>query len=140
MTRAAILSLLERRREALDARDAEALVALHAPDGVVESLLAGTVRGRAAIAEVYRTWFTAFPDVCVQPQDLIVDENRAVQIATMSGTDMGSFLGLPATRKPFRLPIVFVYTFGEDCIAHERRLYDFTGLLVQIGALKTRLA
>ena len=49
-------------------------------------------------------------------------------------------MGVPATRKPFRLPIVFLCTLEDGLIVHERRIYDFTGLLVQIGVLKAKPA
>lgn len=63
-----------------------------------------------------------------------------MQFATISGTDMGGFMGVPATRRPFRMPIVFFYTFRDGQITYERRIYDFTGLLVQIGVLKAKPA
>jgi steroid delta-isomerase-like uncharacterized protein len=138
MTRAAILALLERRQAAVNAHDAETLTMLHAEDGVVESQIAGTIRGRAAIKEVYHGFFTAFPDVVLTIDQLILDGTSAAQVGMITGTDMGSFLGLPATRKSFRLPIVFIDRLGDGCIVHERRLYDFTGLLIQIGALKAK--
>lgn len=113
MTRAEILALLDQRRAAVDRRDVEALTKLHAEDGVVESLMAGTVTGRKAIGEVYRAWFAAFPDVTVTTDQLVVDEDRAVLVSTVSGTDRGGFMGLPPSHKPFRVPIVFVYTFKD---------------------------
>lgn len=140
MTRPEIVDLIERRDAASNRRDVTALTALHADDGVVESLIAGTVEGRGAIGDVYRAWFTAFPDVTVRTDDLVVEGDRAVQFATISGTDLGGFMGGSATRKPFRMPIVFCYTFRDGLIAYERRIYDFTGLLVQIGVLKAKPA
>ena len=140
MTRGDIAALIDRRHAAYERRDMEALTALHAEDGVVESLLAGTVTGRAAIGEVYRAWFTAFPDVQFKNDDLMVDGDRAVQVVMVSGSDQGGLMGLPASHKPFRLPIVHLYTFSNGHIQHERRIYDFTGLLVQIGVLKARPA
>lgn len=140
MTRADIVALLDRRQTAFGRRDVQALTALHAEDGTVESLMAGAITGHAAIADVYRAFFAAFPDLAIAPGDLLVEDDRAAQFATATGTDMGSFMGMPATRKPFRMPIVFLYTFRDGRIAHERRLYDFTGLLVQIGALKAKPA
>lgn len=140
MTRAEILALLDERQAAVNRRDVEALTNLHAEDGVVESLMAGTVRGRKAIGEVYRAWFAAFPDVTLTTDQLVVDEDRAVLVSTVSGTDRGGFMGLPPSHKPFRLPIVFVHTFKDGKISHARHIYDFTGLLVQIGVLKARPA
>ena len=138
MTRAQVLDLLCRRQAAMNAHDVDALTALHTDDSVVDSLIAGTITGRAAIADVYRAWFQAFPDATLTTDDVIVEGDRVVELATVSGTDMGMFMGLPATHKPFRMPIVFVYTFADGAIARERRLYDFTGLLLQIGALKAK--
>ena len=140
MTRQDILALFERRHAAYDRRDVPALTNLHATDGVVESLMAGTVKGRAAIADVYRAWLTAFPDVVVTSEDPLVDGLKAAQTVTQAGTDMGGFMGLPPTGKPFRLPIVHLYQFQDGYIQHERRIYDFTGLLVQIGVLKAKPA
>jgi len=140
MTRGDIVALIDRRNAAYDRRDIDALTALHAEDGVVESLLAGVVTGRPAIGEIYRTWLTAFPDVQIKNDDLIVDGDRAVQASILSGTDQGGLMGLPASQKPFRLPMVHIYTFGDGSITHERRIYDFTGLLVQIGVLKAKPA
>jgi len=140
MTRAEILALLDRRQTAFDRHDAVAIAALHADNGVVESLLAGTVTGRRGIADVYQTFFDAFPDMVMTIDDVFIDGDHATQVAMVTGTDMGGFMGVPATRKPFRLPIVFLYTFKDGAIAHERRIYDFTGLLVQIGVLKAKPA
>ncbi len=36
--------------------------------------------------------------------------------------------------------MVHIYTFKNGEIQHERRVSDFTGLLVQIGVLKARPA
>jgi len=34
--------------------------------------------------------------------------------------------------------MVFIYTLKNDKVVHERRIYDFTGMLIQIGVFKTR--
>ena len=140
MTRADVIDLLRRRQAAMNAHDVDALAALHSEDSVVESLVAGTITGRAAIADVYRAWFSAFPDATLASEEVIIEGDRIVELANVTGTDMGTFMGLPATRKPFRMPIVFVYTVADGAIVRERRLYDFTGLLLPIGALKAKPA
>jgi len=140
MTRAEITTLVGRRDTAINRRDVSALTALHADDGVVESAMAGTVEGRGAIGDIYRAWFTAFPDAAMQPGDLVIDGDRAVQFGTITGTDTGGFMGVPATSKSFKMPVVFFFTFHDGEIAYARHLYDFTGLLVQIGVLKAKPA
>ena len=139
MTREEIVKLFNRHREAFARLDAEALAADHAEDGVLESPAAGgRVTGREAIAKFYRGWFAGFPDVTIDWSDLVIDGDRVVEVATASGTDTGGFMGLPATGKRFGLPVVFMFTLKDGLIAHQRSVYDFTGMLVQIGVLKTK--
>src|SRR5919206_3646613 len=95
MTREDILALVERRIAAWGARDAAALAATHAADGVVVSPTGGVLEGRAEIERVYRIWFTAFPDLVFQPQDVLVDGARVVQLARLAGTHRGDFFGMP---------------------------------------------
>jgi len=140
MTREEIVALFARLQAAFDRRDATALAAFYAEDSVVESLMAGTVTGRAAIAEIYQAWFKAFPDVVMTADDLIIDGNRVTMAHNVVGSDIGGFMGLAPTGRPFRLSIIFICTLKDGEIHHERRVYDFTGLLVQIGVLKARPA
>jgi predicted ester cyclase len=97
------------------------------------------VHGRHAIEEVYRAWFIAFPDVAFSADEaLLIDGDRVAQRLTTTGTDSGGFLGLPPTGKAFKVPLVALCTMADHQIVHERRIYDFTGMLIQIGVLKAK--
>src|SRR5204862_4071450 len=98
MTRDEIVNLLDRRAAAWLHLDAEALVADYAEDAVVESPLAGgTTQGRDEIRQVFQTYFVAFPDLGMDVQEVLIDDQRAAVMATFSGTDRGGFMGMPAT-------------------------------------------
>ena len=140
MTRDDIMALLARRHDAMLRRDAAALAADYAEDAVVESPWAGTVKGREANEQAWRAVWSAFPDQVIHEEEPIVDGDRAALLATAAGTDLGGFMGLAPTGKPFRITIVFLFTFDDRHIVHERRIYDFTGMLVQIGVLKAKPA
>ena len=140
MTRDEVQQFFDRRADAWRRRDVAALTRDHAEHCVLESPLAGEVRGRAAIENVYRGFLASFPDVAFDNVDLIVEGLRVVQIATMSGTNTGGFMGLPPTGKQFRFPLVAVFTLEDGLIVDERRIYDFTGMLTQIGVLKAKPA
>ena len=58
----------------------------------------------------------------------------------MEGANIGGMMGLPPSGKSFRVPAVFLYELRGNKIARERRIMDFTGLLVQIGVLKAKPA
>ena len=55
-----------------------------------------------------------------------------------AGTHQGEFLGLPATEKQVEFRAVFLQELQDDHIVHERRIYDFTGLLIRLGVLKVK--
>jgi steroid delta-isomerase-like uncharacterized protein len=140
MTHDEILILLARRREAFNARDMTAVGALYAETARLDSPLAGSVQGREAIVRATEAFFVAFPDAVIVEEAPIVDAARAVVVAEVTGTHVGAILGLPPSGRPFRFLLAFVLDLGDQAIVHERRIYDFTGLLVQIGVLKAKPA
>jgi steroid delta-isomerase-like uncharacterized protein len=140
MTRDEIVDLFARRDAAYSKHDVEALAELHSETCVVESPFGGTVQGRAAIAQVYHAFFEAFDDVTISVDDLVIDGDRVVQVGTLSGTDTGGLMGMTPSGRPALLPIVIVCRVADGLIVHERRIYDFTGMLVQIGVLKAKPA
>jgi uncharacterized protein (TIGR02246 family) len=138
MTRDDILALIARRNAAWIAHDAAALTALHAPDGAVASPTGGALEDRDAIERVYRLWLSAFPDLKTHVDAVLVDGDRAVEILRFSGTHAGDFFGLAPTGRHVELVMASVLTLADGFIAEERRIYDFTGVLVQIGVLKAK--
>jgi predicted ester cyclase len=131
-------ALLTRRNAAWNARDAVTLASLHDTSGVVVSPTGGVLEGPAEIERVYRVWFSAFPDITAQTDEPLIDGDRAVQILRFSGTHAGEFFGLPATGRHVELTVASVLSLADNRIIEERRIYDFTGLLVQVGVLKAK--
>jgi steroid delta-isomerase-like uncharacterized protein len=138
VTREEITALVGSVERAFNLHDVAAVSAPYAADCVVESRVAGTVHGAAAVAQVWMAWFAAFPDVAIVTEDLLIEDDRAVWLIRMSGTDTGGFMGLPPTNKPFIVPVVLTYTLKDGKVVYERRIYDFTGMLIQIGVLKAK--
>jgi uncharacterized protein (TIGR02246 family) len=140
MTRDEIFALFNRREVAWQARDAHALTADHAPDGVVVSPTGGVLEGHVEIERIYRVWFTAFPDLVFTTEDLMVDENRVCLLCRITGSHAGEFFGMPPTGRKIEVAGAFIYRLEERYIVHERRILDFTGLLVQVGVLRAKPA
>jgi uncharacterized protein (TIGR02246 family) len=138
MTREQVEALIERRNAAWAARDPAALAATHTPDGTVYSPTGGHLKGREAIERVYRVWLTAFPDVFWQQEEVVIDGDRAVVLAKMIGTHAGEFFGLAAAGRHVEVDVSIVVRIEGGLVATERRIYDFTGLLVQTGVLKAK--
>ncbi len=139
MTRDEVVAIFERRRAAYERRDAAALAADYTEDCVIDSPSGGVHYGRAAAEEVLQKVFDALK-VSLNQESLIVDGDAVAEEVTIQGQDVGRFLGLAPTGKTFRVFGVFLYRLKDTQIARERRLYDFTGLLVQTGMLKAKPA
>ena len=140
MTREEIFAMFARREAAWRARDAEALAADHAPTGVVVSPTGGVLEGRAEIERIYRVWFSAFPDFLFTTEDLIVDDDRVALLARLTGSHAGEFFGMAPTGRRIEVPAACFYRLESQLIVHERRILDFTGLLIQVGVLRAKPA
>ncbi len=140
MNRDEVVALFSQREALWRRRDSAGLAKGHAEDGVVESPIFGIVRGRAAIEGSYAAFFRAFPDFVFDMQALIVDGEHVVQLFKLHATHSSEMFGLPATNRQFTIQGALVHQMKDGHIAHERRIYDFTGMLVQIGVLRPRPA
>ena len=140
MTREQIFALFARREASWRARDAPALASDHAPDGIVVSPTGGVLEGRAEIERIYRVWFVAFPDLNFTTEDLLVDNDRAALLCRVVGTHAGEFFGMSPTGRRIEVAGAFIYRLEKDLIVHERRILDFTGLLIQAGVLRAKPA
>ena len=138
MNRSEIEKFFGRRDAAWQRHEVAVLTADHTEDCEVQSPLGGNVKGLQAIEQIYRQWFTSFPDAKYSTESLLIDGNQAVQIVVMTGNHAGDFCGLSPTGKNFTMHCAFAYRFSEGKIAHEVRIYDFTSLLLHLGVLKAK--
>ena len=138
MRREEIETILAEWVDAWKRRDAVALTAPYSEDAVYESMLAGTIQGHAEIESLYRSWFLAFPEMVFEAQNRVIDGAQAAIFWSQRGRHMGDFCGLAGTGRSFVLEGAFLMTLEEGRITRMRSLYDFTGLLVQVGVLKAK--
>jgi steroid delta-isomerase-like uncharacterized protein len=141
MNREAVVALFASRDEAWKRRDAAALAAHHAEDAIVESPMQGIVRGRQRIEEIYVSWFKSFPDLIFTGKELLVDGDAVAQFFALRGTQSAPFGNVPPTGRKVDFNGVCLFTLGPTGeFLRERRLYDVTGVLVQLGVLKSKPA
>ena len=50
---------------------------------------------------------------------------------------VGEFMGIAGSGRTCEIQRSCIFEMGEGVIAHERRIYDFTGFLIQLGVLRT---
>jgi steroid delta-isomerase-like uncharacterized protein len=141
MTRDEIVAFFNRRMEGLNRLDAAMVASLHTEDGVVDSPFGGGIaEGREAIERVYEAFFKSFSTAEFRQEQLLIDGERVALLMNIHGTNKGGVLGLPPTDRPFSISLVSLCDMRDGLIARERRIYDFTGMLLQVGAIKAKPA
>ncbi len=121
-------------------RDAAALAGGHSATGTIVSPIFRTVTGMEEIAASYRAIFEIFPDWDLRSEPLLVDGGRVAQPFNVTATHRGEFMGIAGSGKRFSIQGVRLFTMGDGRIDHERRYYDFTGLLIQLGVIRGKPA
>ncbi|MFI5177677.1 MAG: ester cyclase [Vicinamibacterales bacterium] len=140
MTRDAIVSFFLERQKGWEARDPEVLASGHAEHGTVVSPMHGRRAGRDAIRDSYRSLFVTFPDWTFVGEPVLVDGDHVAQPFSASATHVGDFMGLAGTNRRFKIQGVRLFDMADGKIQHERRYYDFTALLIQVGVLRGKPA
>ena len=139
MTREETVAFFKRREEAYEDLDAAALAADYTDDAIIETPSTGRHRGRDAEKNLSAI-FTAFLDLTMTVDHLVIDGDKVVTVHTVEGTHMQELLGIAPTGKRFTMSVALIHRLQNRKIVHEQRIYDFTGMLMQIGVLKARPA
>jgi steroid delta-isomerase-like uncharacterized protein len=140
MARDEVRELFRMQQDAWNARDALALTACHTEDSTIVSPIFRKVQGRHDILESYQSLFTTFPDWQYEGREALVDGNRVAQPFSVKATHSGEFMGLAGSGRRFDIEGVRLFEMSGGLIAYERRYYDFTGLLIQLGILRGKPA
>lgn len=135
-----IESLFARRATAWAERDPVALAATYADDAVVSSPMFPHAAGRRAIQLSFETLFRIFPDWDITLEEPCMAGYRAMQLCKVRATQRGEFMGIPGTGKRLEFDCVLILDLRDGLIERERRIYDFTGVLIQLGVLRGKPA
>src|SRR5262245_43293341 len=140
MSRDDAVKFFSLQQAAWNARDPDGLARAYADDGTIISPIFRTVQGKTAILESFRATFAIFPDWQFVSQELLVDGDNIAQPFIVHATHSREFMGLPGSGRTFDIQGVRLFKMKDGLIYYERRYYDFTGLLIQLGILRGKPA
>lgn len=135
MTRAEIIGSFEKRHKHWRCREVDGLVGAYAADAVVDSPIFGELRGRADIEASFRELLKVFHGWTFDDDELVIDGDKTAQLFHMQGMHSQPFFGVPPSGRPFAVQGVMLIEFERDLIVRERRLYDISDMLIQLGVL-----
>lgn len=124
-------------------KDIPALLACYTEHCEIVSPIFNLIRGQAQLEASFRDLFRAFSDFQIDTDDIVVESephDRAVILFRAFLTHRGEIFGMAGTGRRFEVRGAFVFTFENGRIAKDSRLYDFTGMLMQLGVLRAKTA
>jgi predicted ester cyclase len=80
-------------------------------------------------------FFTAFPDVHYEIDDLIADEDKVTIRATLSGSHSGPFMGMPPTGRNFSIQGIETLRLKDGKYVEHWGGIDDVGLMSQLGLM-----
>ena len=110
-----------------DARDIDGLIATLAPDCAYEIVPTGQRwEGHDGARAFYTELFAAFPDNRFELTDIVVGPQGVFEVATLTGTNLGPWAGVPPSGLPVRLTILihFPWDPGAGLFGGERIYFD----------------
>ena len=130
------VATVERMYEWLSAGDVDAFGEILADDFVEHDEAPGLSPTREGVLEFFRMYLGAFPDLKMEPQDILPSGDKVVTRARATGTNTGSFMGMPATGRSIDVELIDIIRFGDDGLAHEHwGVFDAMKMMQQLGVI-----
>jgi steroid delta-isomerase-like uncharacterized protein len=116
--------------------DVEGFGALLAHDFVDHEELPGLAPTKKGVLAFFEMYIAAFPDLRMEPQDVLPSGDKVVARVRATGTHEGEFMGMPATGKAVDAQLIDIIRFGDDGLAHEHwGVFDQMTMLQQLGVV-----
>ncbi len=135
---------VRRFQEAMNTGDAELISRtideLVDQDAIISTPLPLQTTGAQALKEVFGRLYTAYPDLHVAIEDLIAEGDKVVSRNSVSGTQLGEYMGLQPTGKSVTYNEIFIFRFVNGRIAETWGVVDVFSQLRQLGAIRGGLA
>ena len=91
-------------------RDVDGLIATLTPDCVYEIVTTGQRwEGHAGARRFYAELFSAFPDNVFTLTDIVIGPQGVFEVATLAGTNLGSWAGSPPNGLPIELRVLILF-------------------------------
>jgi steroid delta-isomerase-like uncharacterized protein len=127
---------MARLYELVNAGDIDGFGEFLAEDFVEHEETPGLEPTREGVKQLFRMYREAFPDLRLEPEDVLVSGDKVVARVRATGTHGGELLGMPATGRRVEIQLIDIIRFGDDGLAHEHwGVLDALGILQQVGAV-----
>jgi steroid delta-isomerase-like uncharacterized protein len=107
-----------------------------ADDFVEHEETRGLAPTKDGVLEFFRMQRAGFPDLRMDPEDVLVSGDKVVTRGNLTGTHQGELMGIPATGKSIDVQLIDIIRFGDDGLAHEHwGVVDVMAMMQQLGVI-----
>ena len=125
---------VRRMYDLLSAGDVDGFADVLADDFVEHEELPGGAPGKEGTRAFFRGFSTGFPDLCFTAEDVLSSGDEVVARAIATGTNEGTFMGMPPTGKAIRVQLIDIIRFEDDGLAREHwGVFDSMKMMRQLG-------
>lgn len=127
---------VRRMYELLNAGDVDRFGDLLSDDFVEHEVSPGLEPSKEGVKAFFRMYINAFPDLRMEPQDVLSSGNKVVARTRGTGTHRGEFMGMAATGRSFDVELIDIMGFDEKGLAQEHwGVLDALKMMQQLGAI-----
>jgi steroid delta-isomerase-like uncharacterized protein len=131
-------ALMRRTYDLINAGDIDGFVDLLADDFVEHEVTPGLPPTKDGVKQFFTAYVAAFPDLRFTTDDILPSGDKGVARVTITGTNTGDFMGMPATGKSVSVQAIDIIRFGDDGLAHEHwGVVDVMDMMQQLGVVPT---
>lgn len=122
--------------ERINAGDIDGFGELVAEDFVEHEETPGLPPTKEGTLEFFRALLTAFPDMRMDVEDLLVSGDKGVARVKASATHQGEFMGVPPTGKRMEMQLIDIMRFDAAGLMREHwGVSDMLSLMQQLGVV-----
>jgi predicted ester cyclase len=140
---AANMAVFARFDEAVNSGDAGAIAQMIdeviSPDVLFHAPVPTGATGPEAMKQIWAALLRAFPDIHVAVEDVIANGDKIVSRQTVTGTNLGEYMGRPPTGKSVSYNEIFILRFAAGRIAEIWGVVDVLAQMRQLGLIRGRI-
>ena len=127
------LEVIQRLFQGLNNGSTQILEDAYAPDVAFHFPSIGNPLSKVETIQFLAALYQAYPDTHWEVHEMIPKGDKVVVWSTVTGTNRGDFLGIPATQKKIRVGEIVIYRLENERIVEERVERDALGQVTQLG-------
>ena len=127
--------IVRRYQEIYNSNDLGTLDEVVSQDLLTPKIMPGIPTGIEGAKAAHRIMLAGFPDYQTIIDDLFAEGDKVAARITMSGTNTGSFMGIPPTDKHVSFTGIYIARIANGKIVEHWGEEDGVSLLQQLGAL-----